>query len=81
MSSRLLDDLARARPCVERLVALGATVRDVFVSRHGATIALTAPGSLVDHLDARQVPILCAIAVHMAIVDGCLVSWPAKETA
>lgn len=77
MSERLLDDLSRAAACVTRLAAVGARVKTALVSEHGATITLADPGDLMDHLDARQTPVVCAIQTYMAIVDGCLVSWPA----
>lgn len=78
MSQRLLNDIGRAADCVALLATVGAEIRSVFVGRHGANIVLNAPGGLLDHLDARQVPAFCASHAYTAVLDGCLISWPVK---
>ena len=78
MSQRLLDDLGRAAHCVSLLSALGADVKDAFIGKHGPTINLAEPGELMRHLDVKQTPVVCAVGSHMAVIDGCLVSWPAR---
>ena len=81
MSQRMLEDLARAAGCVALLGALGARIRNTFVGSHGPTINLLEPGALADHLDARQIPITCSHAAQLAVVDGCLITWPAEVVA
>jgi hypothetical protein len=78
MSPRTLDDLGRAANCVALLMTLGANLKSVFVSDHGVTITLTEPGTLPDHLDAKQVPVTLTAGAYMALVHSCLVSWPRK---
>jgi predicted HD phosphohydrolase len=78
MTAVLIDDLRRAGQCVALLESLGAHVVDLYVRRHrGATIRLhEAPGALLDHLDARAIPIICGHRAEMAVIDECLVHWP-----
>jgi hypothetical protein len=76
---RLLVDLERARACVSLLLSLGAQVQGARVHRlYGAAITLGDPGDLPGHLDARQTPVFCTDSTRCAVVENCLVSWPAR---
>lgn len=79
MSRRLLDELGRAHQCLELLASLGAAVRDVRIHRrYGTTITLDDTGTLADHLDRTQTPVLCGTQSQLAVVNDCLVAWSAR---
>lgn len=68
------------RLCLERLHAYDCDARQFAGGGEVPTVRIGCPSAaLLDHLDARQLPIGVAFGMRYATVDGCAVMWRARD--